>query len=781
MRISDIPLSIALMLGLGFATTASYAGSFAQPSLPFIANAGQHDARVLFHSSISGGSVFITTGGTIIYTLTSASPNTDATGVALEEHFVNAQLNQIHGLDRSLVSVSYFLNADSFHWQRDLPTYDRLSLGQIYPGVECTLHSGLNNVEKLFTVAPGATPEQIRLRIDGASALRVLNNGQLEIRTELGSATFTQPIAYQLEESNRHLVEIAYDVDGLEYGFKLGEYDRSLPLVIDPLLASTYFGGSGNEGRNFSSAICLGPDGSVYLTGLSDSPDLPTTPGVFGETYGGVMDVFIARFNHDLSQLLSATYIGGSNLDGYDRDSPRVLVGDDGRVYVTGQTLSADFPTTEGAFDREYNGGYDIFLSCLNADLTELLYSTFVGSTGDDWVTAIKSTANGDVVIAGHSREADYPTTPGAYDREFSGYGTWYFGGDTVISRFSPDLSTLIASTYLGGTGYEFDTNLSIAADGSFYLSGTTCSFDFPIIPGAYNDSHATGVSGHAGDIFVARMSEDLTTLLASTYIGAGRDDWSNNILAAPDGYIYVGGHSCSVGFPVTPDAYDTTYNGPTGIDVANDVVLAKFDPDLTTLLAATYIGGDEWEMSMELAYDPDGYLYVGGHGRCDEGGVNFPATPGAFCAEHNGDGGGLWIGDGFICRIDTDLSVMSACTFFGGTGQDALTDIQLDSTGDIFFCGYSNSTDLPMAPNAYDSLQHGGTDAYVAKLDKMLCACPGDLGGDGAIDLNDLAQLLGHYGASRAAYSQGDLNGDGTIDLDDLAQLLSVYGHGCN
>ena len=769
--------SIIVMLS---AFTRSEADSFARPGLPFIANAGQHDNRILFHSNAMSGQVYITHAGTIAYTLPAVAATSGAVGVALEEHFVGGTIGTIRGVERSPVSVSFFRNADPRHWQADVPSFERVSLGFVYEGIECTLRAGINNVEKIFIVAPGAAPENIRLHVDGAIGFSVDATGRLEVHTELGSAKFTKPIAYQTKEGEQRMVEVAYTVDGLEYGFTLGSYDHSRPLIIDPLLAATYIGGSGLEGHNFSGSICLGPDGSVYIANVTESADLPIVPGAYDDTYGGNMDVFIARFTPDLTQLLAATYLGGVELDGYDRTSPRLLVDAEGRVYVTGQTKSSDFPTTAGAYDREYNGGYDIFISCLNADLTELLYSTFIGSPGDDWSTALRLTTGGDVVVAGHVRASGYPTTPGAYSSQFKGYNGWYFGGDTVISRLSGDLSTLIASTYLGGTGYEFDTNLSIASDGTFYLSGTTSSRDFPITPEAFNPTHATAVVGHEGDIFVAHVSADLTTLLASTYLGGGRDDWSNSILAAPDGTVYVGGHTCTLSFPVTPGAYDTTFNGPTGIDIGNDAIVSRFDANLTTLLASTYIGGYEWEMAIDVVLDEDGYLYVGGHGRRSEMGENFPTTPGAFATVHSGTGNGTWIGDGYISRLDADLATMSASTFFGGSGADAITDILLDPDGNVYFTGYSNSDDLPMAANGYDPTYNGGTDAYVAKLDKMLCACMGDLNGDGVINLRDLAQLLGHYGAVRAAYAQGDLNGDGTIDMSDLAHMLSVYGDDC-
>ena len=208
--------------------------------IPFIENRGQLDpADVRYYAHTCGGMLFVETNGTITYSLSA-----NRTVVVIKETFSEAQGLTVAGTAPSRTAVNYFSGSDTSQWHSNIPTYARVSLGTIQKGIDLTLVAYGNNVEKLFTILPGASPEAIRVTVEGARELRINAKGELELVTPCGLATFTRPVGYQGLSSDRQYVEVAYAIDDNTYGFRVGAYDTTRPLVIDPLLASTFIGGS---------------------------------------------------------------------------------------------------------------------------------------------------------------------------------------------------------------------------------------------------------------------------------------------------------------------------------------------------------------------------------------------------------------------------------------------------------------------------------------------------------------------------------------------------------
>jgi hypothetical protein len=240
-----------------------------------------------------------------------------------------------------------FRGANPERWRAALPTYGQVSLGEVWPGVEVSLVARGRSVEKLFTVKPGARVDRIRVRVGGARALTVDAGGALVAETGLGAVTFTAPVAYQPQAGGRRAVAVAYERHGREYGFTVSAYDPSLPLVIDPLLQSTYLGGSGED---FATGVAIHPTtGDVYIAGRTESTPFPGTAGGAQPATTGLPDAFVARLNSTLTALLQATYLGGSNTDFANALAIHATTGD---VYVTGRTESTDFPSTAGGPTR---------------------------------------------------------------------------------------------------------------------------------------------------------------------------------------------------------------------------------------------------------------------------------------------------------------------------------------------------------------------------------------------------------------------------------------------
>jgi len=499
--------------------------------------------------------------------------------------------------------------------------------------------------------------------------------------------------------------------------------DAAFALVGDPVPASTFIGGSKFEGGFKGMNVAMAADGSVYVAGRTNSSDFPVTVGAYDTTHNGGDDVFVALFDPDLEHLIAATFLGGSKLDGRERGSPFIALDAAGNVYLAGETNSSDFPVTASAFDTTHNGNNDVFLAKLDAGLTTLLASTYLGSDSRDYASTIAIHSDGKIYLSGYTRSAGFPTTLNAYDTTYNGTGGTTFGGDLFVSKLDSDLTTLEASTFLGGSQWELDAPMCLDGAGCVFVAGTTASDDYPTTPGALKELYTPG-AGYGAEIVVSKLDGSLSQLLASTYVGGTLDDWGYALTLDPEGHPYVTGHSSSSDYPTMPGAYDETYNGLPGVDVGDDVVVSSLDNNLAVMLASTFIGGQKWDMSNSIRVDSEGNVYLAGQAGSDD----FPTTPGAFSPTYNG-GAWAWGGEVFVSRFDHGLSQVLASTFLGGKKQDAIGSIALDGSGHVLVSGYTNSNNFPTSLGAFDSTFNGGSinkdggDGFVTRLDKGLSA----------------------------------------------------------
>ncbi|MEC4684515.1 MAG: SBBP repeat-containing protein [Nitrospirota bacterium] len=697
-RVSLISLTGFLFLVMLFPTVASAdvdRGAVMKKvsglQMPFIENQGQvKDASVRFYANTFAGTVYVTDKGEIVYSLVKTEPAAENTkdrdinpalrpkssiskALALRESLTGLKKTgkkgesiSLHpvGINKSVTRVNYFIGKKE-NWRTGIPTWQEVNLGEVYKGIELKLKAYGKNVEKLFTVQPVGSVEKIRLKIEGAKRLRVNSEGELEIETAFGTVKMTRPVAYQEIDGKRVEIAANYIVSsqsqGLTYGFQVGEYDKTKPLIIDPLLASTFLGGSSSDN---AISIIVDNSGNIYVSGGTYSSDFPTTTGAF-DTIFSYVEAFVSKFDGDLEELLASTFIGPafySNSMAIDRN---------GNIYVAGVTPSPDFPTTPGAYDRTIGLGdpqpwdssfFDGFISKFDGDLENLLASTFLGLLTDydfsgpieitldndgniymaspfrcgyvyneiycafiakfdarlenqlasillsrgSSANAISVDSSGNVYVVGSGNI----TTPGAYDETYNG------GGDVFVSKFDGNLEGILAATFLGGEAGESSDSVFTDDSGNIYVTGLTWSPDFPVTPGAYDETYNGG-----GDIFVSKFDNDLENLLASTFLGGDDNDKASFVMVGSSGDLYVTGWTVSANFPTTPDAYDTTYNGD------SDAFISKFDSNLETLLSSTYLGGIDRDNANSLTIDGNGDVFVTGRTKSSD----FPTTAGAY------------------------------------------------------------------------------------------------------------------------------------------------------
>lgn len=382
------------------------------------------------------------------------------------------------------------------------------------------------------------------------------------------------------------------------------------------LLYSAYLGGNGTG--DLGSGIAVDSSGDAYVTGLTTSRNFPTTPGALKTT--GVYNAFVTKLSPDGAQLLYSTYLGGSNgtdsgLHDFGNGIALDSVGD---AYVTGQTNSATFPITSGAFQTTCGGGYDAFVAKLNPDGSGLLYSTYLGGSGGDSGNGIALDGSGDAYVTGGTSSANFPTTSGTFQATYGG------GGDAFMTKLNPTGSGLLYSTYLGGNGGDGGASIAVDIPGDAYVTGRAGSGNFPTTPGAFQTNYFSGY----GNAFVSKLNPSGTALLYSTYLGGSGDDFGNAIALDSSGDAYVAGRANSGDFPTTPGAFQTIFAGG-----AADAFVSKLNPGGTALLYSTYLGGNYQEFGNGIALDSAGSVYLTG----GTGSSNFPTTSGAFQTTNGG------------------------------------------------------------------------------------------------------------------------------------------------
>jgi hypothetical protein len=705
--------------------TASHTTSAINFSVPFVANEGQTSAEVAYYANSFSGSVFITRQGELVYSLLPKDQRTlsdrlaPSPGWTLVESLVGSIANPVTQ-QASPTKVSSFIGSDPTRWRNQFATYQSVALGEAWPGIHVELFARANSVEKLFTVAPGSDPQQIRLHVSGAQAMDLSNDGSLAITTGLGRVDLSQPIAWQIKDDERRTVTVQYVLHGAnDYGFVLGAYDPALPLMIDPLLQATYLGGSNttNIASDTASVIVVHPTtGKIYVGGRTISTDFPGTTGGVQETLSGTSDVFLARLNAELTTLEQATYLGGS---ANEYNSLGITISEStGDVYVAGSTGSSDFPgTTNGAIPVRTGGSTDGFVAYLDSDLTTLHQSTYFGGAmmeNENFNLVALHPVTGDVYAAGSGwpgLDWALPATAGA--AQPTPGSTDFLRTEGFVARFNPGLTILFQTTYLGGDDNDSPSSIAIQNDAGtvfVYVAGITQSTDLPGTTGGAQASYGGG--GH-DDGFVVRYNLGLTNLLQATYLGGSDSDGIYDMAIRDNGEIYVAGSTGSIDLPATAGGFqETNTAGYTGF-------VTRINNGLTSFLQSTYLGTSAYSYINAMSLHPTtSEVYVAGSTEAD----NFPAVAGGAFSTRAG------YTDGFVARLRADLVVALQSTYFGGTLWDAITDMAAHpGTGDIYVTGTTGSQNLPgVSGGAIPTNPSGSGTSFVARFDSTLAAAAG-------------------------------------------------------
>ena len=393
-----------------------------------------------------------------------------------------------------------------------------------------------------------------------------------------------------------------------------------------------------------------------------------------------------------------ASYLGGTSLE-----YVYAVASSGAGLTVAGATSVANFPASLGAYDSSWNGQQDAFVSRFAPDGKTLLYSTYLGGSKDEEARAVALDGTGAVVVAGWTASANFPTSPGAFDKGWSG-GTGTLRSDAFVTRLSPSGSALAFSTYLGGSKEDFASSLGIDGAGRVHVAGKTSSADFPTTTTAFDHSY-NGGSTDVGDAFVACLAADGGSLVSSTFLGGAGDEFANALLVAEDGGATVAGWTASAGFPVTACALDGQLSG------TSDAFVARLSADGSSLAFATFLGGSEDDNATALATGADGAPCVAGTTLSSD----FPVTAGAGQAHF---GGGTYFGDAFVAILGGDGAVLRSASYLGGSGDDVANGLGLAPDGTLAVGGWTQSADFPLGDQPLDSTLGGASDAFLARVD---------------------------------------------------------------
>ena len=602
---------------------------------------------------------------------TAASQSNKVSGTVIDMQFVGANPGAaVTGLDKQQTVSNYFVGNDSSQWRSGVANFGQVDYQHLYSGIDAVFHGNQGQLEYDFNIAPGADPNQIQWQIDGATGLSLDAAGNLLIHTTGSDLVEKAPNIYQEVNGARVAVSGHFVLEGGDrVGFAIGSYDASAPLVIDPTLSySTYLGGNFFE---YGEAIAVDGAGNTYVTGYTASTNFPTTPGAYQTTLAGPYDVFITKLNAGGSSLVYSTFLGGSGgASGYG-----ITVDGAGEAYVTGETASTDFPTTAGAYQTTKAGSNDVFITKLNATGSSLVYSTYLGGGTIDIGQGIAVDSAGNAYVSGYTLSTDFPTTAGAFQTTGGGYNAFvtklnaagsgliystYLGGsnvdaaggialdssgnayvtgytystnfpttlgafqttfgggsgDAFVTKLNAAGSGLIYSTYLGGSGEDGGSKLEVDGAGNAYVTGATASTNFPTTPGAYQ----TTLAG-AHDAFITKLNAAGSGLIYSTYLGGTDVDQASGIAFDGAGNAYVSGYTLSTDFPTTAGAFQTTYGG------SGDAFVTKLNAAGSGLIYSTYLGGSAEDRVYGIAVQGAGEAYVAGYTYSG----NFPVSAGAF------------------------------------------------------------------------------------------------------------------------------------------------------
>lgn len=724
--------------------SAHHRDSLTTHELEFIANLGQWQENILYKAPMHGGAFFAERDCFTIVVLSAEqleefhdakfNPDAHISGFidasAYKVHFAGANADvQVAGREELAGHYNYFIGKNPQYWKSGVPRYHEVTYKNLYNGIDLLLTQAGSQMKYEFTLAPGASPDLLKLDYEGVQNLFV-NKGNLIVCTSVMQIVELQPFAYQIDDNGKKRpVDCRYVVNRRQVTFELGDYDASRPLVIDPTLIFASLSGSNVD--NWGYTATFDKDGNLYSGGNAFGVGYPVGTGSFQVNYGGgATDVAISKFDAGGSFLHYTTYLGGNSAE-----VPHSLfVNENNELYVYGTTSSPNFAVTPNAFDTTFNGGTaytltstvifengsDIFIAKFSDGGSTLLGCTYLGGSRNDGLNTVTTLrrnyadeVRGEIIlddqsnvyVASCTQSVDFPTTAGVVDSTYNGTPQ-----DGCIVKLSHDLSTLIFGTYFGGTGDDAAYSLVRASDGTLFVCGGTTSTDLPTSSTAIQPAYGGGDN----DGFVVHLNPNVTQVLHCTYLGKNNYDQAYQVKLDRFDNPHLYGQTYASGTAWVQNAQWFIPNG--------GQFLTKLTPTLDSIVWSTAFGTGTIGLDISpnaLLVDLCNNIYLSGWGspttNNGQGGTSgLPITADAY--QSTTDNNDYY----FLCITD-DASDIVYGTFFGSADAREHVDggtSRFDNKGRIYqaVCAACGGHHFPTTPGAY-SVNNGSTNCNIGVI----------------------------------------------------------------
>lgn len=628
-------------------------------------------------------------------------------GDRLELQWVGSKGSAAVGMD-AMGSKSQYLRGERSQWKTDVPHFARVRAAAVYAGIDAVYYWQDGRFEFDFVVAPHADAKQVRLKLDGAREVR-LEGGELIARMANGEIALKRPVAYQVAGGARVAVAAKYELRGDEVRLALGRYDRSRELIVDPVVFGGYFGGDILDG---ATATAVDARGHVWVAGYANTTVAVTPPLTpIQDISNGKRDGFLAKFEPQADGSMKLAYysfFGGTGND----DVAKMVVRDDGFVYLAGTTDSTDYPTAGIALPKVATDDTILSTSAIDAFLTVLRpedangeyvwYSQTYGGIGRDVASALAVDAERNVYIGGYTTSEKLPgiTAESASNLQGSVRGGW----EGWLIKVATTASTpLQYATFLGGNSTDIITGMAIAPDQTLYLTGYTASTDFPVTV------DQSGKPDYAIDLFVAQLDTGRTgldVLRFARLAGGSGLDIPQGITLDGNGSVWLTGYTTSSDFPVSANAHRSVFAGET------DAFLMHFElsrPLSEQITYGTYLGGGATDVAYDVARMPNGRFAVTGYTLSSD----FPFV------DSSQAGAGQAV-NAFVTVIDSTQSHGAALVLsrpVGGSSIDVGTSVAVGPDGGIWITGLSSSADLPVTNGSSKVSARGSEQSFLFKV----------------------------------------------------------------
>ena len=693
----------------------------------FIENKGQWPDSVKYFAACNSGEVWITENSMVfdnfIYTVDKDNDSVRQGHVYRLDFIGQKRHNTEYRQEANQYpKFSYFLGNKKNKWAKSVNSYNDITAEDVFENIDVHFQFSAGGMRYDFVVNESADPSDIAMTITGADGYYIENN-ELVINTSLGPVHHGKIFAYQDIGKERNECSAGLYKNGGLIQISTEKYNKNYPLIIDPLIYSTYIGGDRYEQ---SEDIVIDRAGNTYITGHTASVNFPVTDGAYSkklkETELELPDIFVSKFDSTGTELIFSTYIGGI-MD----DLPKgIALDDSGNVYIagyTGETIT--FPVTDDAYDTLRNGGYDVFVVKLNPTGSELIYSTLIGGKYDDFAEGLTIDQFGNAYIIGYTTEAgNYPVTSLAYGQVHKGLY------DIIVTKLNASGTDLLYSTYIGGSDDDFGEGIAVDSFGVVYITGSSKSDDFPTTEFAFDATFNDSTKmDEGGDVIACALNYNAGTLLYSTYIGGEGRDGGYGIAIDKNKNMYITGFSESADYPVTENVYDDSYNSFAVNLGLGDIIVTKIHKFTDSLAFSTFVGGSGSDRGFDIVLDDYNNCYLTG----STNSLDFPITLNTYDSSYNDTDDGA---DAFVCRVSNEGRSLTYSTYLGGDARDIGKGVDVFWDFSMYVTGTTSSHDFPLGPDAIDSTysNSNGSDAFITKLMPSFLSIDAGGGSDGRL-----------------------------------------------